>query len=413
MKIGIIGSGVSGVVAAELLQTNHEVTLIESLAQIGGHTHTITINEDYKTQDIDTGFIVFNQLTYPNFLKFLNRLNTGFQASEMSFSVKSEASGLEYNGTSLNTLFAQRKNIFNLSFHKMLREILRFNEETKKYVHQRKAGITLGQFLKEGDFSESFTTNYLYPMTAAIWSANPQELNDFPFTFLANFFENHKMLDLKDRPIWQVVKGGSHSYLKAFEKGFNGKIKLSCPVKGVWREGDKVIIEGDQYKEMFDEVIIATHSDQALKLLSKPTDLEKEILSSFLWQKNIATLHTDENIMPMNKRAWASWNYYLSSKQQTQACVTYYMNRLQSLNSKNNYFVSLNASEYLDPKKTIKSITYYHPVYNELSFQNQYRHSEISGINKIHYCGAYWGYGFHEDGVKSALKVCKHWGVNL
>ena len=413
MKIGIIGSGISGIVAAEMLQNHHEITLFEAAAQMGGHTHTVTINEENQSYAIDTGFIVFNLLTYPNFHKFLNRLNTSYQASEMSFSVKSESTGLEYNGTSLNTLFAQRKNIFNLSFHKMLREIIRFNEETKKYVQQRRAGLTLGQFLNQGGFSETFTTNYLYPMTAAIWSANPQELNEFPFTFLANFFENHKMLDWNNRPVWQVVKGGSHSYLKAFEKGFKGKIKLSCPVKSVNRVGDKVIIETEQSNEEFDEVVIATHSDQALKLLSKPTNLEKEILSSFLWQKNVATLHTDVNIMPVNKRAWASWNYFLSSKQQTQACVTYYMNRLQSLNSKNNYFVSLNASEYIDPKKIIKSIIYHHPVYNEISFQNQYRHSEISGKNKIHYCGAYWGYGFHEDGVKSALKVVKHWGINI
>jgi predicted NAD/FAD-binding protein len=250
-------------------------------------------------------------------------------------------------------------------------------------------------------------------MTAAIWSANPQELHRFPFTFLANFFENHKMLEVNNRPIWQVVKGGSHSYLKAFKKKFKGKIKLSSPVNSILREKDAIKIKTEKDDELFDEVIIAAHSDQALKLLATPTILEKEILSSFSWQKNIVMLHTDHKIMPTNKRAWASWNYFLSSKQQSQACVTYYMNRLQSLKSKKEYFVSLNAEEYLDSKKIIKSITYYHPVFGEQAFQNQSRHSEISGSNRIHFCGAYWGYGFHEDGVKSALKVCQRWGVNL
>lgn len=413
MKIGVVGSGISGIVTAELLQNNHDVTLFESADRLGGHTHTITINEGDHSYDVDTGFIVFNQLTYPNFLKFLNRLNTSYQPSEMSFSVKSESSGLEYNGTSINTLFAQRKNIFSITFHKMIREILRFNEETKEYVFERKTGLSLGQFLQKGGYSESFIQNYLYPMTAAIWSANPQELHQFPFTFLANFFENHKMLDVNNRPIWQVVKGGSHSYLKSFAKKFKGTIKLSCPVVSIIRFDNSVKIKTLNNEEIFDEVIIATHSDQALKLLSAPTELEKEILGSFSWQKNIATLHTDEKIMPINKRAWASWNYFLSSIEQSQACVTYYMNRLQSLKSTKNYFVSLNASEYLDPEKIIRTINYHHPVFNEHSFQNQRRHSIISGKDKIHFCGAYWGYGFHEDGVKSALKVCQRWGVNL
>ena len=218
---------------------------------------------------------------------------------------------------------------------------------------------------------------------------------------------------MKDRPIWQVVKGGSHSYLKAFEKTFKGQIKLSCPVTSIIRLNGAVKIITEKSEEIFDEVIIAAHSDQALKLLASPNNIEKEILSSFSWQKNVATLHTDQKIMPLNKRAWASWNYFLSSEKQTQACVTYYMNRLQSLKSKKDYFVSLNADKYLDPAKIIKSITYSHPVYSEQAFQNQSRHSEISGMNNIHFCGAYWGYGFHEDGVKSALKVCQRWGVTL
>lgn len=413
MKIGIIGSGIAGIVAAELLQGPHQVTLFEAQDRLGGHTNTIEINENSQKLNIDTGFIVFNELTYPNFIKFLRRLNLSYQPSEMSFSVKSEKTGLEYNGTTLNTLFAQRKNIFSISFHRMLKEILRFNQETKQYIYQQKSGITLGEFLKNGDYSKNFINNYLYPMTAAIWSANPQGLHTFPFTFLANFFENHKMLDMNNRPVWQVIKNGSHSYLKAFEKKFRGIIKLSSPVTSVFRHKEGVALKSLHEESVFDEVIIATHSDQALKLLRSPTEKEKEILTSFAWQQNIATLHTDEKIMPKNERAWASWNYYLSSVEQSNACVTYYMNRLQGLKSKNQYFVSLNAVDYIAQEKTIQTIIYQHPVFNEKSFKNQARHAEISGKDKIHYCGAYWGYGFHEDGVKSALKVTQHWGIGI
>lgn len=413
MKIGIIGSGISGIVCAQILQRNHQVTLFESEKRLGGHTHTVLIEEPDKKIPVDTGFIVFNELTYPHFLKFLAQLKVPYQSSDMSFSVKAEKTGLEYNGTSLNTIFAQRRNIFNKSFRKMLKEILRFNEEAKAYIYKNSEDKLLGEFLRVQNFSQMFIENYLHPMTAAIWSANPQELNTFPFKFLVQFFENHKMLDLHNRPEWKVVKGGSSSYLKAFEKAFKGKIKLDSPVSKVYRFHEAIKVNFNKDEEIFDKVIIAAHADQALQMLNSPTELEQEILGAFKYQKNQAILHTDKSIMPKTKRAWASWNYFLSNKLQSQACVTYHMNKLQSINAKNEYFVSLNAEDYLNPSSIIKSFTYYHPVFSQQAFDSQKRHHEISGINNISYCGAYWGYGFHEDGVNSGLAVCKEFGETL
>ena len=406
-KIAIVGSGISGLTCGYYLNDECDIKMFEAGNYIGGHTNTIEVDSGDSPLNIDTGFIVFNDWTYPNFIKMLDETGVQSQVSDMSFSVKCEQTGLEYNGTDTNKLFAQRRNIFKSSFWKMVLDILRFNKEGLEWVSKAAEddSTTLGEFLDSGNFSEMFRKYYGYPITAAIWSAGDEDVRNFPLRFFMNFFKNHGMLSVNERPVWRVIKGGSKSYIPALTKRWSSKIHLNTPVLSVERLGNGVVVTTKLGKETFDKIIFACHSDQALKILEQPTPQEKEILEALPYQANEAVLHTDETILPKRRLAWAAWNYHILKEKRSTAALTYNMNILQSLATDKTYNVTLNYTEAIDPNKIIKKIKYMHPRFTLDGIKAQKRHAEISGQNNTYYCGAYWRYGFHEDGVVSALKV--------
>jgi uncharacterized protein len=406
-KIAIIGSGISGLTCGYHLHKEFSLKMFEAGNYIGGHTNTITVDSSSGPLNIDTGFIVFNDWTYPEFIKMITDSGVKSQLSDMSFSVKCEQSGLEYNGTNINSLFAQRRNIFKPKFWSMIRDILRFNKEGLEWVNSAPAddNTTLGQFLKDRKFSKAFIDYYAKPITAAIWSAGDKDVNEFPLRFFMTFFKNHGMLSVSERPAWRVIKNGSKSYIPAFTKGWEDKISLSNPVKKVERNNEKIVIKTASGDEVFDGVIFACHSDQALTLLGEPSAKEQAILNAMPYQKNEAVLHTDSSILPKKKRAWAAWNYHILPQANENAALTYNMNILQSLKTKETYNVTLNYTEAIAPEKIIKKIQYMHPRFSLEGINAQSRHSEISGQSRTFYCGAYWRYGFHEDGVVSGLKA--------
>lgn len=418
MKIAIVGTGISGMVAAYLLHRNHEITVFEAADYIGGHTNTIDVELGGRTYAVDTGFIVFNDWTYPNFIQLLNRLGVVSQPSDMSFSVKCERAGLEYNGTSLNTLFAQRRNLVRPFFYRMILDILRFNREAVSLLDQPEPGPSLGEYLDRHRYSREFVEQYIVPMGAAIWSASHDNMRAFPARYLVQFFKNHGMLSIGERPTWRVITGGSQRYAEKLVAPFRDRVLLNSPVRSISRFPDFVDIraqvEGREYRAMrFDHVIIAAHSDQALAMLADPSPKEKEILGVMRYQDNEAVLHTDASVLPRRKLAWAAWNYHLLPVQPDRAVVTYHMNRLQGIAAPCEFCVTLNHTQAIDPARILRRISYHHPVYSPESVAAQRRHCEISGLNRTSYCGAYWGYGFHEDGVKSALAVCRPFGKDL
>ena len=412
MKIAVIGSGISGMVAAWLLHPHHSITLFEANDYIGGHTHTVPVQQDGRSYAVDTGFIVFNERTYPNFCRLLERLGVQSQASEMSFSVKCDRTGLEYCGTSLNTLFAQRRNLLRPSFLRMLLDIIRFNRESADLVKKQKTDMTLGDYLEEKGYSKAFRQHYLIPMGAAIWSTSPAKMLEFPASYFVQFLLNHGLVTLTDRPIWRTIVGGSWKYVERLTAVFQDRIRLNCPVESIRRSEHSVEVCSRQGKEEFDQVVLATHGDQALRLLVDANATEREILGSFVCSKNVAVLHTDASLLPRRKRAWASWNYHLSDHPTAPAAVTYQMNILQRLSSREPFCVTLNREDAIQPDKILGRFFYEHPLYSPAAVANQPRHPEISGLGqRTHFCGAYWGYGFHEDGVKSALAVAKAFGI--
>jgi predicted NAD/FAD-binding protein len=414
MKIAIIGAGISGLVTAYLLSKEHEITVYEAGSYIGGHTNTISFELNQEKYEIDTGFIVFNNKNYPNFVKLLNQLGTEGQPTSMSFSVSCEDSGLEYNGTTINKLFAQRINLIRPSFIKMVRDILRFNQEAKNFIQSEDLSVTFDDFLKKGKFSTQLKDDYAVPMTAAIWSGTPEQVLQTPFYFIARFFENHGMLNINDRPQWRIIKNGSHQYVKQLVAGFKNRIKLNHPVKKVERNKDWVSVTGsDESKAVFEKVVIATHSDQALKMLGQPTQMETEFLGAIKYQDNEAVLHWDDSLLPKTKSAWAGWNYHKLKNHRNGATVTYDMNILQGINSDTEFCVSLNMTDRINPKKIIKKIKYSHPVFSQDAIYAQKGIDALNGNNRTYFCGAYWGSGFHEDGVNSALKVGSHFGKEL
>lgn len=406
-KIAIIGSGISGLTCGYHLHNDYDIKMFEAGSYIGGHTNTIEVNSPDGLLNIDTGFIVFNDWTYPNFIKMLNETGVESQVSDMSFSIKCEKTGLEYNGTNTNKLFAQRTNFFKPSFWKFISDILRFNKEGLTWVEQAKEddSTTLGEFLDAGGYTEMFRKYYGFPITAAIWSAGDDDVRSFPLRFFMNFFKNHGMLSVNERPTWRVIKGGSKTYIPAFTRGWSSQINLNTPVKKVERKNNKIYITSRKGIEEFDDVIFACHSDQALKLLDKPTDTETELLTAIPYQANEAVLHTDSTILPKRQLAWAAWNYHILEEKRSTAALTYNMNILQSLRTSTIYNVTLNYTEAIRPDKIIKKINYMHPRFTLDGIKAQNRHAEISGQNNTYFCGAYWRYGFHEDGVVSGLKV--------
>jgi len=408
LKIAIIGSGIAGNTIAYHLNKQHDVTVFEAESHIGGHTHTHHIKHEGNEYNVDTGFIVFNDRTYPNFIALLDELQVAWQPSEMSFSVQCEKTGLEYNGTNLNSLFAQRRNLFKPSFHKMIRDILRFNKTSLELLADGNE-IKLGDYLQQGNYSQQFIDHYIIPMGSAIWSTEARQMLDFPARFFVRFFHHHGMLTVNNRPQWRTITNGSASYVSAMTESFKDKIRLNTPVESVRRLAASVRVKplhGEE--EKFDYVFFACHSDQALKLLSDKKANETEILSAIPYQENTIFLHHDISMMPKRKLAWAAWNYHVTNPHAEQVTVTYNMNILQNLQSKEPLLVTLNHTNLINPAKVIKRLKYMHPIYTLAGAAAQARHAEISGKNRTGFAGAYWRNGFHEDGVVSALEAIKH-----
>lgn len=416
MRIAIIGAGISGLTTAYLLNKKHDITVFEKNDYIGGHTHTHDIDMDGKTFSVDSGFIVYNENTYPNFIKLLDRLGVESQLSSMGFSVKAIGKNLEYAGNSLSALFAQRSNFFKPSFFRMIRGILNFNRQAEFDLAKFSPDTTLEEYLEKKGHSKEFIENYIVPMGAAIWSTKPSDMLKMPVVFFIKFFKNHGLLQIKDRPKWWVIKGGSKYYVEKLIENFKDKIKVSTPISTIKRTDEIIeILYGTDslISESFDAVILATHSDQALKILDQPTSKEKEILGALPYQKNEALLHFDDSILPSRRSAWSSWNYLLDEDKDKPVALTYNMNILQSLESEHTFCVTLNSDNVVDPRKIIKKLNYEHPLFTLKGIRAQNRKKEISGENRTFYCGAYWRNGFHEDGVVSALDVCREFGETL
>jgi uncharacterized protein len=415
-KIAIIGAGVSGLTAAHLLYEDHDVTVFEANRYAGGHTNTIRVDTAHETHHVDTGFIVFNDRNYPNFERLLERLGVAHQPSTMSFAVSDESGDFEYASTSANGLFANRMHLTKPWFHRMLADVLRFQRAARVLLARRDLpSPSLGHWVEQLGVGRPFIDRLIVPQASAVWSADPRQMWSFPARFLVEFFANHGMLGLKDRPQWRTVKGGSARYVEALTKPWEERLRLGTPVDAIQRAADHVIVKprGGE-AERFDEVVLATHSDQALRLLADPSDREHELLGAIPYQPNEAVLHTDARMLPRRRRAWASWNYHLLEDPPGKTTVTYHMNRLQSLDSREQFCVTLNRSEAIDPSKVIRTISYAHPVYTAAGAAAQARHDEISGRHtRTHFCGAYWGWGFHEDGVKSGVRVAERFGARL
>lgn len=421
MKIAVIGSGIAGMTAAHLLSKKHEVHLFEKNKSLGGHTATIDVEVNGKPYAIDTGFIVFNDRTYPHFRALLRELGVRWKDTEMSFSVQNPQTGLEYNGHSFWTLFAQRRNLFRPQFYRMLRDIVRFNEAAKQAFDTLTAdeldGITLGAFVEKLQLGSDFSENYLYPMCAAIWSASLEEAEAFPLTFFLRFFMNHGLLNIADRPQWHVIEGGSRSYIPALVQSFSERIVLDASIKRVIRHPEQVSLEFmDGSEHTFDHVVFACHSDQALALLGDASAAEQEILGGIPYQDNEVVLHTDIRQLPERRAAWASWNYLLPRQNEQKgkpATLTYNMNILQRLDpaTPETFCVTLNNTAEIAPERILRTFTYAHPVYSLASFAQRQRRQEICGVARTHFCGAYWYSGFHEDGVRSAVDVAHRFGI--
>jgi predicted NAD/FAD-binding protein len=411
MEIAIVGSGIAGMSAARLLHARHQVTLFEAGDTLGGHTHTVHVDVCGTSRALDTGFLVYNERTYPNFSRLLAQLGVETQPSDMSFSVRCERSGLEYCGSSLNALFAQRRNLLRPSFHRMLRDILRFNREALLLLDEPDKALTLGEYVRRQRYGREFSEQYLLPMGAAIWSAPPEQMGEFPAVNFVRFFHNHGLLSIHDRPVWRVVSGGSDRYIEPLIRPLAEQVRLNSPIASIRRQGDHVWVRpvGGE-AERFDEVVIAAHADQALRMLSDATAAEREILGSFPYQRNEAVLHTDESLLPRARRAWASWNYHLAEGG-SHVAVTYWLNRLQGIAGAPQFCVTLNRPSAIRSDRVLRRVTFHHPLYTARSLAAQGRHAEISGVRKIHYCGAYWGFGFHEDGLNSAIAVAQQLGV--
>ncbi|MFD2166861.1 NAD(P)/FAD-dependent oxidoreductase [Thalassotalea euphylliae] len=414
-NIAVIGSGIAGLTSAYLLSKKHNVTVFEKNEYIGGHTATIDIEYNNEKLAIDTGFIVFNDRTYPNFLKLMADIGVGRQETEMSFSVHNAETGFEYNGHNIDTLFAQRSNILRPKFWHLIREILRFNKQCKFEYEQglKVEDKTLGDFLSEHNFSRFFAEHYILPMGAAIWSSSIEEMEAFELKFFIRFFVNHGLLNIADRPQWYVVPGGSKQYIAPLTETFKENIVLNAAIEKITRQQGKVQIHFADGVQEFDEIVLACHSDQALNLLGDANAEEKSVLSSIPYTANSVVLHTDISLLPKRKKAWASWNYQLSESRTSPASVTYNMNILQGLENATTFCVTLNQDEAIDDSKVIRKFVYHHPVFNKKSMAAQLQRETICGKNNTHFAGAYWYNGFHEDGVRSAVDVGKRFGCEL
>ena len=414
MKVAIIGSGISGLVCGYLLHMDFDISIFEANDYIGGHTHTIDITRGDDSYAVDTGFIVFNRTTYPNFCKLIDQLRVDSQPTLMNFSIRCEKTGLEYGSDSFDTLFAQRRNMLSPSFWRLVLEIFKLRRQLFNYIDSDAPHMTMGEFLAQHNYSQRFMEQFIIPLGASLWSAEPGKIREFPARTFGHFFENHGFLRATNPIQWRVIVGGSNQYVKKLVFPFEEKIYLSTPVTRVRRMNNHVELEFTaRPSERFDQVIFATHSDQALEILADPTENERSILGAIPYQKNDTILHTDDSLLPRNRKAWSSWNYYILADQLDKASITYNMNILQSIRAAETFCVSLNMEHKIDGDKVLGRYLYNHPVYMQRSVPAQASHGIISGHNRTHYCGAYWGFGFHEDGVKSGLEVARYFGKSL
>ncbi len=411
MRIAIVGTGISGMVAGWLLHRDHDLTIYESEPRIGGHTHTHAIERAGRIWPVDTGFIVCNDWTYPNFLALMRTLGVELQPTTMSFSMRDEASGIEYGGTSIDSLFCQRRNFLRFSFLRMVREILRFNRDAGELLNgAERPGepeLTLGEYLTQRGYHREFIEHYLIPMGGAIWSSSRAVMLRFPARFFVRFFHNHGMMSVDDRPTWRVVMGGSKAYTAVLTRPFRDRIRTGQPVTGVSRAADAAWIRTAAGEEPYDAVVMACHADTALRLLAQPSPAEREILGCFPYQENLAVLHEDISFMPRSRRAWSAWNYHVPANPGERVAVTYDMNALQGFtDAPTRFLVTLNPHRPV-AGTPLRSLVYHHPLFTPESPAAQRRHGEINGVDRIHYAGAYWGWGFHEDGVRSALAAVR------
>jgi uncharacterized protein len=414
MRIAIIGSGVAGLVTAHLLHGRHDVVLYESDDRAGGHADTHRVELPELTCDVDTGFLVYNERTYPLFCRLLDELGIATKPSDMSFSVADQRTGLEWRGTSFSTVFAQRRNLARPDFLHMLADVGRFNRLARGLVADPPPDrVTLEEVLAQHRWSSGFWDWYLVPLGSSIWSADPSTFTRIPAATFARFFERHGLLNLSDQPKWRTVEGASRRYVDAIVRPLcsEGRLRLGTPVGKIRREPDGVEIVTDVGVETYDHVVLATHSDQALRLLSDPDRLERQVLGALRYQPNRATLHTDARLLPTERRAWASWNYHRLEAEREEATLTYYLNRLQGIDSATPVLVTLNRDDAIDPEKVLACMDYAHPVLDPAAAQAQGRHAEINGARRTWFVGAYWANGFHEDGVRSAVETCRALGV--
>jgi predicted NAD/FAD-binding protein len=411
MRIAVIGAGISGLYAAWHLSRDHDVTVFEAGDYLGGHTNTVDVDWQGKHYAVDTGFIVFNDWTYPHFISMLKDLGVAWQPSNMSFSLSCERTGLEYNGTSLNSLFAQRRNIVRPSFLRMIADILRFNRESRWLLNTSNDTLTLGHYLEEHGYSRAFIDLYVLPMGRAIWSAEADAMLSFPARFFVDFFERHGFLNIDNRPQWQAVRGGSREYVRKLVAATRADFRVSTPIESVRRLPNEVAVRTRRGEvDHFDAIFLACHSDQALAMLSDASQAERDVLNAFPYAANEAILHTDMRLLPKRPLARAAWNYHALANPQQPVALTYDMNILQTLDSPTRFLVTLNHADAIDESKIIKRIAYHHPVYLPAGVAAQPRHREVNGPRRTYFCGAYWRYGFHEDGVVSAMRALEHFG---
>jgi predicted NAD/FAD-binding protein len=411
MRVAVVGSGIGGLSAAWLLSRRHEVVLYEANACLGGHTDTHRVEVEGRTLAVDTGFIVHNPVHYPLLTRLFDELGVASQPTTMSFSVQDAATGLEYNATTLDTLFCQRRNLVSPRFWGLLRDLARFYRAAPALLEQPGPGPSLGEYLDANGYGAAFRDQHLVPMASALWSSPAEGILRFPAQYLVRFMANHHMLQLAGRPPWRVVRGGSRSYVDAMAARWDVRVRLATPVRGVARDAHGVSVRCDAGSERFDQVVLACHSDQALALLEDAAPAEREVLGAIAYQPNDTVLHTDATLLPRRRKAWAAWNAYLPADPARACTVSYCMNQLQGLAVDTPLVVTLNRSEAIDPAKVLVRRAYHHPVYTHAAVAAQARKPEIQGVRRTWYAGAYWGWGFHEDGIRSGVEVARALGA--
>jgi uncharacterized protein len=411
VRIAVVGSGIAGLGAAWRLSKAHEVVLFEAQDRLGGHTHTHRVLQAGNEYDVDTGFIVFNRHNYPLLAGLFDELGVESQATTMGFSVQDAASGLEYNATTLGALFCQRRNLVSPRFLRMVREIMRFYRDSPALLDEPGAGPSLGEYLREQGYSAMFVRDHLVPMASALWSSPAERILDFPARYLVRFMANHRMLQVDGRPEWRVVRGGSSSYIRALAARWAVQVRLASPVRGVRRDDGAAWVRTDAGEEAFDQVVLACHADDALALLADPSADEARILGAIGYQDNDTVLHTDATLLPRRRAAWAAWNAFVPAEPGAECTVSYCMNLLQSLDSPEPFIVTLNRTAAIDPARVLARMRYRHPVYSHASVAAQALRGRINGIRRTWYAGAYWGFGFHEDGVRSGFEVADALGA--